>query len=71
MSDENNLVRFHIKIRPEIYAYYKARAKQTGVAMSSLMHLALERSAKEEVELQKQFDEVMAEIKKKQEEEEV
>ncbi|BFH18395.1 hypothetical protein M5X00_05375 [Paenibacillus alvei] len=68
MSDENNLVRFNITVSPEVYAYYKARAKKTGVSMSSLMFLALEKNARDEMGIQEKFEQEMSNIIKEQKE---
>ncbi|EJW14377.1 hypothetical protein [Paenibacillus alvei] len=68
MSDENNLVRFHIKISPEVYAYYKERSNKTGVSMSSLMFLALEKNARDEMGLQEKFEQEMSKVISQQKE---
>jgi len=38
----NEMKRINIKISPEVHEWFKIRSERTGVAMSSLMFLALE-----------------------------
>ena len=42
-----DVMRVNIRVSPEVHQYYKERAYKTGVSMSSLMFLDLERAAKE------------------------
>lgn len=37
-----DMQRVNIRVSPQVYEWFKARSEQTGVAMSSLMFLALE-----------------------------
>ena len=45
---EPDLVRVNIRISPEVHQFFKERAMKTGVSMSSLMFLALEKSVQEQ-----------------------
>jgi len=36
-------VRVNVRVSPEVYQWYKDRAEKTGVSMSSLMFLAVEK----------------------------
>lgn len=44
MSD---LIRVNVRITPEIHEWYLAESKRTGISMSSLMFLALEKNMQE------------------------
>lgn len=46
MKEKNgNLVRMNITLSAAVHQYYKQRSAETGVSMSSLMFLDLERAA--------------------------
>lgn len=48
-EQESQLVRVNIKVSPEVHQFFKERSIKTGVSMSSLMFLALEKSVQESI----------------------
>lgn len=45
---EPDLIRVNIRISPDVHQFFKERSIKTGVSMSSLMFLALEKSVQEQ-----------------------
>lgn len=43
-----DLIRVNIRISKDVKNYYTTRSKQTGVSMTALMYLALEKAMREE-----------------------
>ena len=46
---DDNLIRVNIRVSPEVHQFFKERSIKTGVSMSSLMFLALEKSVQEQL----------------------
>lgn len=42
MENKNNLVRINIRVSEKIKSYFESKSKETGVAQSALIALALE-----------------------------
>lgn len=42
MENKNNLIRVNIRVSEKIKSYFEAKSRETGVAQSALMALALE-----------------------------
>lgn len=42
METKNNLIRVNIRVSEKIKSYFEAKSRETGVAQSALMALALE-----------------------------
>lgn len=57
--------RFNIRISPEVYEYFKNRSEKTGVAMSALMFLMLEKGVREEQFLDSELPELIKQAQAK------
>lgn len=42
MENKNNLIRVNIRVSEKIKSYFESKSRETGVAQSALMALALE-----------------------------
>lgn len=47
-KESDDLIRVNIRVSPEVHQFYKERSLKTGVSMSSLMFLSLEKSMQEQ-----------------------
>lgn len=46
--ESDDLIRVNVRVSPEVHQFYKDRSAKTGVSMSSLMFLTLEKSMQEQ-----------------------
>ena len=52
MENKNNLIRVNIRVSEKIKSYFESKSRETGVAQSALMALALEEYIEQKIMLE-------------------